>query len=121
MKLLDIRRLGRACVHSMRGLREAFQKEAACQQELTLLIIGVPVAFFVDVGLPEKALLVSSLLFILVVELLNTAIETIVDMVSPERRPMAGYAKDLGSAAVFLSLVLAAVVWIGILAGRFIL
>lgn len=67
------------------------------------------------VTMVERILLIASLLFVLVVELLNTAVETLVNMVSPEYHPLAKYAKDLGSAAVFVSLILGGLVWCGIL------
>lgn len=119
MKLLDLTRISRAFIYSMEGLREAFRNETACQQELILLFIMTPVALLLDVGVIEKILLVSSLLFVLIVEILNTAIEAIVNLVSPDQHPLAKYAKDLGSAAVFLSLVLGGLVWVGILGHRY--
>lgn len=119
MKILDLQRLKNAVFYSLNGLREAFNRETACQQELTLLFILTPVALFLDVSVVEKILLIISLLLVLIVEILNTAIETIVNLVSPDQHPLAKYAKDLGSAAVFLSLLLGFVVWAGILGHRY--
>ncbi len=115
MKLFNIDRLFHACRYSLDGLKAAFLKETACQQEVILLLVAVPVVFLIEVTVVEKVLLIASLLFILLVELLNTAVETLVNMVSPEYHPLAKYAKDLGSAAVFVSLILGGVVWCGIL------
>ncbi|MGB4057617.1 MAG: diacylglycerol kinase [Alphaproteobacteria bacterium] len=119
MKILDPQRLTRAFGHSMKGLQEAFQKETACQQELILLFVLTPIVFFLDVTVPEKVLLIASLLLVLIVEILNTAIETIVNLVSPAQHPLAKYAKDLGSAAVFLSLILGLLVWAALLGNRY--
>lgn len=119
MKVLNIQRLKNAFFFSMKGLQEAFHREAACQQELVMLFILTPVACILDVSFVEKILLISSLLLVLIVEILNTAIETVVNLVSPEQHPLAKYAKDLGSASVFLSLVLGSLVWAGILGNRY--
>jgi diacylglycerol kinase (ATP) len=121
MKIFDVSRLPRALSYSLKGLSEAFRNETACQQELILLFILAPMACVLDVSFDEKILLVSSLLFVLIVEILNTAIETVVNLVSPGQHPLAKYAKDLGSAAVFLSLALGALVWGGILGHRHLL
>ncbi len=119
MKIFDPQRLGNAVIYSFKGLRAAFNNETACQQELILLFILTPVALFLDVSVIEKILLIISLLFVLLIEIVNTAIETIVNLVSPEKHPLAAYAKDLGSAAVFLSLLLGLIVWGGILGNRY--
>ncbi len=119
MKILDFQRLIRAFGYSMKGLKQAFHNETACQQELILLFVLTPVVFFLDISGLERIFLVVSLLFVLIVEILNTAIKTIVNLVSPELHPLARYAKDLGSAAVFLSLVLGLLVWAGILGNRY--
>lgn len=119
MKFLNLQRIWNAAGYSLMGLREAFYKEAACQQELILLFILTPVALVLDITAVEKILLIISLLLVLIVEILNTAIETVVNLVSPEKHPLAKYAKDLGSAAVFLSIALGVIVWGGILASRY--
>ena len=104
-------RIWRALRYSLNGLVSAAKGEPAFLQELILCAILIPVAVrFGDDGI-ERALMIGALLLVLIVELLNTAIETIVDRIGPERDELSGRAKDLGSAAVFVSLVLAAVVW----------
>ncbi len=119
MKILDISRFSRALAFSMDGLRTAFKNETACQQELIMLFVLSPVACFLPVSFIEKIMLISSLLVVLMVEILNTAIETVINLVSPAFNPLAKYAKDLGSAAVLLSLVLGTLVWGGILGHRY--
>ena len=110
-----IGRLAGAVRNSLAGLADAVGSEAAFRQELILAAILVPLAFWAgDTGV-ERALLVGSVLLVLVVELLNSAIEATVDRISLERHPLAKRAKDLGSAAVMLSLAMAALTWLLIL------
>lgn len=104
-------RLQRAFAWSMAGLKAAFVHEAAFRQELLLCVFLIPPAFFLGKTGVEKAMLLGSLLLILIVELLNSAVEATVDRISTEDHELAGRAKDLGSAAVFLSLVNAGIVW----------
>lgn len=108
-------RLYRAFGWSMAGLKAAFVHEAAFRQELLLCIILAPLAFYFGRTGVEKALLLGSLLLILIVELLNSAVEATVDRIGEDEHELAGRAKDIGSAAVFLSLVNAAVIWLLIL------
>ncbi len=110
-KLTGFERLWKAYGYSLQGLRAAWRHEAAFRQELTLAILLLPAAWWLARGALEFALLVATLLLVLVVELLNSSIEAIVDRVGMERHELSGRAKDLGSAAVLLSLVLLAVVW----------
>lgn len=111
-------RIVAASRYSAQGFAAAWRHEAAFRQELVagglLLVLGLA---FVD-SLPKALLLAGSLLFVLVVELLNSAIEALADAVSIEHSPLLGRAKDLGSAAVALALLLAACVWIGVFASR---
>ena len=99
-------RLGPALVYSIRGLRAAWRHESAFRQELALVSVLAIVA---------AALLWGALLAVLVVELLNSALEAVVDLVAPDEHPLAGRAKDLGSAAVFGALLTCALVWLGVL------
>jgi len=110
-----IDRIFRAFSWSMSGLKAAFMQEAAFRQELFLCIILVPLAFYFGKTGLEKALLLGSLMLVLIVELLNSAIEAVVDRISKDQHVLAGQAKDMGSAAVFLSLLNVAIVWILIL------
>ena len=105
----------RATWYSLAGLRAAARHEEAFRQELAVLVIAVPVALWLGKSGIERALLIGSCLLVIVVELVNSAIEAVVDRVGPERNDLAGRAKDLGSAAVFCAIVLAIVVWVCVL------
>ncbi|SVC61694.1 uncharacterized protein METZ01_LOCUS314548 [marine metagenome] len=98
--------------NSVRGLIHALRSERAVQQEFILIIAGVTAAMLLTDSNVERVLLVGSLGLVLVVELLNSAIETAIDRVGLEYNPLSKQAKDLGSAAVLISLVIAAAVWI---------
>lgn len=113
----DLRRLWRAAAFSFAGLRAAFAGEAAFRLELVLAAVMIPLAFYVTAAPLARALLVGSVLFVLVVEVINSAIEAVVDRISFDHHELAGRAKDLGSAAVFLSLVNAVAVWLIVLFG----
>lgn len=106
-----LRRLFNALGYSWAGLRAAWRHEAAFREELLLVAILAPAAFMLTPVGVERALLIGSLLLILVVELLNSAIETVVDRVSDEAHPLSKIAKDIGSAAVLVALVNAATIW----------
>jgi len=105
------RHLGRAFGYSVAGFRSALRHEAAFRQEVALCLLLTPAAIWLGAGALERALLLASLLGVLVTELLNSAVEAAVDRMGEEHHPLAGRAKDLGSAAVFLALVQVAVVW----------
>jgi len=96
---------------SMRGLSAAFRHEAAFRQELALMVVLLPAAFFVGSTALEIAVLITASLLILIVELLNSGLESIVDRIGPEHHALSGRAKDLGSAAVFIALVCAFLTW----------
>ena len=106
-----IARLVHATNYSWRGLRAAFHHEAAFRQELVLVLAGVPLALWLGETAPERALLIASLLLVLVTELLNSALEAVVDRIGDEPHPLSGRAKDMGSAAVLVALVIAALCW----------
>lgn len=108
-------RIVRAFRYSMAGLRTTFQNESAFRQELLAAAILAPAAFIVPASMFERALLLASILLVLVTELLNSAIETTVDRISPDDDHLAKRAKDAGSAAVFLSLTTCVVVWVLVL------
>ena len=104
-------RIWHASLYSLAGLQSAFRHESAFRQEVVLAAVLIVVAAALPATLVQTTLLISSVLFVLVVELLNSAVEATVDRISLERHELAGRAKDLGSAAVFVSLVACAVVW----------
>jgi len=97
---------------SMAGLTAALKHEKAFQQELCLVVILSPLALWLGEDGPEKAILTGSLFMILIAEIVNSAIEAVVDRFGGEIHPLSGRAKDLGSAAVFLAMVNAALVWL---------
>lgn len=106
-----LRRIVNATVFSLAGLRTAWRGEAAFRQECWLAVVLVPAAFWLGVTAVERALLIGTCLLVLIVELLNSAVESVVDRVGMEHHELSGRAKDLGSAAVLMSLVLTAVTW----------
>lgn len=106
-----VKRILSAARYSFSGLRSAFIHEAAFRQELLLMAVLVPCAFWLGDSLLQTFLLIASLFFVLIVELLNSAIEAVADAVSKEWHPLLGRAKDMGSAAVMLSLACAAGFW----------
>jgi diacylglycerol kinase (ATP) len=114
-KATGLRRLINALGYSLSGLRLAWKDEAAFRQEVILAIILVPVAFMMPVGEIQRVLLVGSVMLVLVVEMINSAIEAVVDRVSLDIHPLAKKAKDMGSAAVLLALANASLIWIMIL------
>ena len=110
-RTLDLGRIVRAARHSFAGLRSAVAGEAAFRQELVLGVILTPVAVWLGESGVERALMIGVLLLVLIVELVNSAIETAVDRVGGESHDLSRRAKDLGSAAVFVSLIAVPVVW----------
>ena len=111
-------RLCRAFDASRQGLAGAFREEAAFRQELALSVVAVPLGLWLGHNGVERALLVAPVFLVLIVELLNSAIEATVDRVGFERHELAGLAKDLGSAAVLMAFVLLAAVWVLVLLDR---
>jgi diacylglycerol kinase (ATP) len=106
-----LRRLWLATANSLRGLRLSYASEAAFRQEVWLALVLLPLSPFVGQTAVERVLLAGSVLLLLVVELLNTAVEVVVDRIGLERHALSGFAKDAGSAAVMLMLVLVASTW----------
>jgi diacylglycerol kinase (ATP) len=111
-------RVLRALGASLRGLAGAFRDEAAFRQELAFGAVVIPLGLWLGHSGVERALLVAPVLLILIVELVNSAIEATVDRIGFERHALAGLAKDIGSAAVLMSFVLLTAVWLLILLGR---
>lgn len=106
-----LERIIKATGYSWQGLKAAYKNEAAFRQEIFLAIILVPLGIWLGQTGPEKALLVSSVILVLIVELLNSGLEVIVDRIGDEQHKLSGRAKDIGSAAVFISLCNVLVVW----------
>jgi diacylglycerol kinase (ATP) len=113
-----VTRILRAMGASAHGLAGAFREEAAFRQELALALLVIPLGLWLGHSGVERALLIGPMLLILIVELLNSAIEATVDRIGFERHALAGLAKDIGSAAVFMSFVLLVAMWLLVLLGR---
>lgn len=107
-----LRRLLNAFGYSLQGFRAAWQNEAAFREEAMLTIVLTPVALLLPVTGLEKLLLILSLLLLVLVELLNSAVESVVDRIGPEIHPLSGRAKDLGSAAVLIACLILGLTWL---------
>ena len=112
-----LRRIWNALFYSFEGLKAAYRHEDAFRQEVWLAVVLIPVALFLPASGMGKALMIASVLVVLIVELLNSAVEATVDRVSLENHRLAKRAKDIGSAAVLFSLINVAVVWLLVLFG----
>ena len=108
-----------ACFNSCAGLSSAWRNEAAFRQEIVMAILLVPAAFVLTPVPVERAMLIAPILLVMVVELLNSCIEAAIDRISLERHPLSKHAKDVGSAAVLIALVMLATVWMVILVPRY--
>jgi diacylglycerol kinase (ATP) len=113
------KRVVNATFYSLAGLRAAWRNEAAFRHECVLTLVLTPIAFWLGQNAVERALLIGSCWLVLIVELLNSAVEAIVDRVGTDHHRLSGRAKDLGSAAVFVSLMLALLVWVLVIVERF--
>lgn len=108
-------RLFKAVGYSLEGLKAAFISESAFMLEVLGSVVLITIACVLHLSLLHKSLLVGSLLLVLIVELINSAIEATIDRISLENNPLSKKAKDYGSAAVFLSLIIAILVWVAVL------
>ena len=107
----SIKRLINSVIYSIEGLVAVFKSEAAFRLELFLMLFLVPIAFMLDFTAVERILLITSLMLVIMAELMNTAIEVVVNRISAEKHELSKKAKDVGSAIVFVSLINAAVTW----------
>ncbi len=114
-----LKRIFSALTYSIDGFKAAWNHEHAFRQELVLVILGAVVALSLKISAVEKLVLIAVLVLVLIVELINSALEAVVDRVSLERHPLSKNAKDLGSAAVLLALLVAGASWTVILFNRF--
>lgn len=110
-----LKRIINATGYSWLGLKAAYKHESAFRQELWLAVVLVPLGLFLGEDWIDKAALVCSVLFVLVVELLNSGIEAVVDRIGDEPHTLSGRAKDMGSAAVLIALIITALVWAAVL------
>jgi len=112
-----IRRVVNALFYSLAGLRAAFRDEAAFRQEAALAVLLIPLACFMPASGIGKALMIASVLLVLIVELLNSAVEALADRISSEKHALIKKAKDIGSAAVLMALINVSAVWLLVLFG----
>ena len=115
----SLMRLLHALFYSLDGLRAAWLTEAAFRQEVLLLVAGSAIALVLPVSGFEKLMLIAVLVLVLIVELINSALEAVVDRISLERHPLSKNAKDFGSAAVLLTCIVATGAWTVVLWNRF--
>lgn len=113
-KRTGISRIFYAGLYSYRGLRHNIIHEAAIRQEVIAALFMIPFACWLDVSTSERLLMICSVLLVIIVELLNTAVEAAIDRIGLEFHELSGLAKDTGSAAVFVSLLLCTIVWVTI-------
>lgn len=111
-------RLWRATINSWNGLRRAARSEQAIREELVALGLALPLAWLIGATAPRRIEMVGVILLVIVVELLNTAIEKLADRLTTDHDPQIGWVKDMGSAAVGVSLLIAGMVWVFALAER---
>lgn len=109
-----ISRIIHAFIYSYNGFKSTFQSEAAFRQDLAIFIIGTLIALFLPLEVLAKGLMISALILILLMELINTAIETVVDRISPDYHELSKKAKDIGSLLVLISFLNAFVIWISV-------
>lgn len=109
----------RALGYSLQGLRKCYKYESAFRQEVAIALVVVPLGAWLGEGGVEKAMLITSWLLVLVVELLNSAVEAAIDRFGPEHHKLSGRAKDIASAAVFMAIATACLVWALILGPRY--
>ncbi|MGZ0656462.1 diacylglycerol kinase [Coraliomargarita sp. W4R53] len=117
-KNTGMRRVFKAFFYSMEGLSSSLKYEAAFRQEVLLAVVLIPASFLLQVPLVQQLVLVASVILVLIVELLNSAVEAVVDDISLRNRPLAKRAKDMGSAAVLLSLLNCLICWASVIASN---
>lgn len=115
-----VRRLVNATCYSCRGFRQAWQTEPALRYEIYVLFAALPAAWLLGRGAVERALMIGTCLLVVVVELVNSALETVVDRIGREHHELSGRAKDIGSAAVLAAILLAVIVWAILLFDRWV-
>ena len=116
-KITNLKRLVNASTYSLQGMATAWREEVALRQEVLLCAVLIPLALWLgDTGI-ERALLILVLLLVLLVEFINSAIEAVVDRFGGEQHPLSRNAKDIGSAAVLMSIIMASLVWVLVIFG----
>lgn len=114
-----ITRIIKAAGYSWKGVRAAWINEAAFRQEAVAVILAIIIACFLDVDVITRVLLIGSVVLVMIVEILNSAIEAVVDRIGSEFHELSGRAKDMGSAAVLMAILVALFTWVSLLWGHF--
>jgi diacylglycerol kinase (ATP) len=114
-QLPGLTRIYKAASYSVKGLTAAWKNEAAFRQEAVAAIIAIILALWLDIDAISRILLIGSVVLVIIIEVINSAIETVVDRIGSEFHGLSGRAKDMGSAAVFLAILLALFIWITVL------
>lgn len=118
-KNIGFMRVIKAAGYSWKGLKAGWQHEAAIRQELLALVLAVIIAFSLSFSAIERIVLIGSVVLVVVIELLNSAIEAVVDRIGTEYHALSGRAKDMGSAAVFVTSLLGLFIWVMLFIGYF--
>ncbi|MBN3495069.1 MULTISPECIES: diacylglycerol kinase [Vibrio] len=113
--LHGLKRIKNATRYSFQGLKAAFQNEPAFREEVVLAAVMIPIACWLDVTQIDRILLIATVVLVLIAELFNSAIEAVVDRIGEEQHELAGRAKDIGSAAVMITMLLTGYVWLEVL------
>ncbi|EGR7977686.1 diacylglycerol kinase [Vibrio vulnificus] len=114
-----IKRIIKATGYSIQGLKAAFKHEAAVRQEFALLVVAVVLATWLEVSMLERITLLAVVVLVLIVELMNSAVEAVVDRIGVEHHELSGRAKDIGSAAVLVALIFAVFTWLYIVGSHY--
>jgi diacylglycerol kinase (ATP) len=114
-----LRHIGKAFIWSAAGIQTAWKNELAFRVEAIIIIILIPLGIWLGKSAAERALLIASCLLILIIELLNSAVEAVVDRIGTEYHELSGRAKDMGSAAAFFAMLTAGIIWALIAYERF--
>lgn len=114
-----VKRIIKATGYSIQGLKAAFKHEAAVRQEFALLVVAIVLATWLDVSMLERITLLAVVVLVLIVELMNSAVEAVVDRIGVEHHELSGRAKDIGSAAVLVALIFAGFIWLYIVGSHY--
>jgi len=114
-KIFSIKKLFRSTQFALNGLKIVYKNEVAFRQECLILFFSILITFFINVSKVEKILMIGSIVFILIIEIINTAIEKVVNRIGTEQNILSGQAKDVSASAVFVSVLLACFIWFIIL------
>ena len=119
ISIFNINHILKATKHSIKGIKAVFSSEVAFRQELIILVIAIPLALYFGTTFLERFLLIIVWVQVLIAELINSAIETIIDRIGSEQHPLSGKAKDIGSALILITATCAIITWLIIIIHKF--